>query len=244
MIIGISIYRDSSLKTLRNARKDAEAIATFLRSPEGGNIPSQRVHLLVDDKATRSEIIKELLGMAAETNRGDLIFIYFAGHGQVQGGKGQARFLMPYDAEQTNPAGTALEQSNLMEFLDDAEIAERQVLILDCCFAGGPLVRGSEEDVWNELAAPGRVVMTSTKGNETALDGDRRSTNSPFAEAVLSVMKGDLPADHDDDGQITIKELFDTVSPRVRRAAQDAGGKMTPRLYGNLANTIDILPAR
>ncbi len=244
LIVGISTYQSSDFQSLQNARRDAEALAEFLKSPEGGNIASLRIHLLLDDQATHAQIIDKLMQMAREANEGDLIILYFAGHARVQGGGEQsARFLMPFDAVAGNPWGTAIDRSFLVNMLDHA-VPHRQLLLLDCCYAGGPTVRGEVENVWGSLSARARVVLTSTKGDETAWDGDRRSKTGPFATQVIRALSGALPADKDDDGRLTVQELFDAIGPQVRLEAKNAGHEMTPQLFGDWADKIEIARAR
>ena len=243
LIVGISTYQRTEFKQLNNARRDAEALANFLRSPEGGNIASSRVHVLLDEQATRPAIIGDLMRMTTEANQGDLIIIYFAGHARVQGGEGSARFLMPFDADGSNPHGTAIDEKSLVEKLNLAQ-SHRQMLMLDCCFAGGATVRGEIADVWGSLTATARVVLTSTKGNETSWDGDRRSPTGPFMTEVLKAFSGELQADENEDGRLTADELYRAIGPPIKSAADDAGLKMTPQLYGDWAGKIEIVRLR
>lgn len=243
LIIGISTYQSTDLAPLANARRDAEALADFLRSPAGGNIAASRVHLLLDDEATRAEIIGELIKMASEADQGDLILLYFAGHARVQGGDDSARFLMPFDAKPNNPKGSAIDEKDLVAELDQAE-PHRQLLMLDCCFAGGATVRGEVENVWGRMQSPARVILTSTKGNETAWDGDRNARNGPFMSQVLRALSGELPADTNEDRRVTVAELYNVIAPQIRGAATAAGLKMTPQLYGDWADKLEILKLR
>jgi hypothetical protein len=240
LIVGISTYRDSDFQSLRNAQKDAKALAEFLQSPGGGGLSSSRVHVLVNEQATRSEIIAKLMRMAREANEGDLIILYFAGHARVEGGEKSARYLMPFDADPRNPWGTAIEDKELNARLGQAN-PKRQLLMLDCCYAGGPVVRGEVEDVWGGMQSPARVILTSTKGNETALDGDPRADKGPFMTQILRALSGELPADKNEDGRLTAQELYDAIGPQVRAEAAKAGHKMSPQLYGEWADKLELL---
>src|SRR6185503_5195657 len=60
VVVGISSYRDDNIPGLNFADKDAIAFADFLKTPNAGAVPDQNIALLTNEKATRSNIIKEL----------------------------------------------------------------------------------------------------------------------------------------------------------------------------------------
>ena len=244
LIVGISKYQDGSFAALERARRDAEDLANFLKSPEGGDIPSSRVHILYDQEATRANIINELIKMSRQAEADDLIILYMACHGRTTG---QSHYIVPYDGLFNAPEGSLIDKSELARFLDKAD-AERQLVFLDCCFASGKdfVLRSGEVDdeAFKPLARKGRVVITSTKGSETALDSvGPNDRNSPFAAHLLKALSGESPeVDADGNGRITARELHSWLRPLVAAAARSRGQDMTPQIYGKLADEIEVLP--
>ncbi len=240
LVVGISTYQDSNFELLDRARTDAEAFSEYLRSESGGNIASDRIHLLVDGKATRRNVLSSLFDLQQDAREGDLIIIYFAGHGRAPGGEESSRYLVPYDGEFINCKSTCIDKRDLERGLDEAE-ARRQILLLDCCFAGGNFAArgGIEDDALKSLGRSDpkkkikRYVITSTKSSQRALDAHRvDAKNSPFATALLDALRGDAPeADENEDSFLTARELYDFVRNKVPRLAREAGMDMTPQIY-------------
>ena len=79
LVIGINDY--VSLPKLTGAVNDARAVEEFLKSQM--NVPSGRIRLLLDEGASRREILDAFsqLSKDGEINRDDPILIYYAGHG-------------------------------------------------------------------------------------------------------------------------------------------------------------------
>lgn len=243
LIVGISNYKSNAYADLNNAARDAAAIKQFLSSAGGGNLSNDHIKLLTDAEATRANIIKTLTLMGAEANPGDLIMVYYAGHARADGGDSGQRYLIPWDGEPDNPKGSCLDRNNFAKLLDEAQ-QRRQLLFMDCCFAGGPAVRANVKDTWANVpigrsAPPGmgtslaasRVVITSTAGDETALDSTNGAKNSPFATALIEILRDRKTYDIDQDQTLSASEVYAALAPKVRGAAARAGGTMSPQFY-------------
>lgn len=243
VLVGISQYRDNNFSRLPNARGDATAIAQFLRSPEGGNIAADRVQVLTDKQATRANIIQALVRAGRESQPGDLILVYLGCHAVAPAGQESERFFVPFDGRMDQPEATGIPKSEIERELDEAE-AHRQLMLLDCCFAG-PVTRGRvEDDAFANLEGRHRVIVTSTKGSERALDGLRAGDHSPFATSVLRALRGQIPGvDGDEDGRLSAKEVYEAVRLEVIRSAEQLGSRMTPQLFGDaqFASELEIV---
>jgi hypothetical protein len=242
LIVGISEYQDGNFSNLPRAAEDARALAEFLESDEGGRISSNRIHLLVNDDATRGEILKALSKIGKDqSEQGDMIIMYFAGHGRATSKGDARRYLMAYDSEYSAPEVTGIEKGDVERFLAYAR-ARRQMVFLDCCFAGvgeDEVLRSGafiEDDPFRSIESVEddyRTVITSTEGGEVALDSMAGSPNSPFATFLLRALRGDAPeADADRDGRLSAKELHTYLSIEVTQAARERGFDMHPQLFG------------
>lgn len=239
LIVGIAKYDDGNFDEIPNAARDAEALAEYFRSPEGGNLTSDRVILLLDEQATRANILNRLQEMLLRARDDEMVIFYFAGHGQAPSAdRDSERYLVAYDSRKSNPF-TSIDRDLVDELLDDTD-ATNQVLLLDCCFSGEDALRGAaiEEDPFSRFSqAPDsrhrRAVMTSTSGTETARDWMEGSSNSPFAHYLLRALRGEDRelVDRNADGTISIRELHGYVRSSVRAAATEH--RQTPQLYGD-----------
>ncbi len=128
--------------------------------------------------------------------------------------------------------------------------AQRVVLLLDCCYGGaferGVIARsGGGVDVGDQFRqrqlgeGRGRVVITASTAMEYAFEGARLAdsatpTPSVFTGALVEgIRSGD--ADRNQDGHVSLSELYDFVYDRVReRSPQQTPSKWEFGLRGDL----------
>ncbi|KAI0318754.1 caspase domain-containing protein [Amylostereum chailletii] len=81
LTIGIDKYAHHDVQKLRGAKLDADKITNYLRGQL--LVPKDQITELRDTDATRSAILKAFTALQKDTriNKGDAIFIYYAGHG-------------------------------------------------------------------------------------------------------------------------------------------------------------------
>lgn len=133
VVIGISNYTHA--EPLLFAASDAQALAEFVRSPRGGGIPEDRVISLIEDQASRYNILVELEALQGQIQPGDSVYIYIAGHGHLtERGLG---YFIPSDGNLRVPAATAVSFSVIKELVEiGLAHAHRRVLVTDLCNAG------------------------------------------------------------------------------------------------------------
>src|SRR5882724_3077211 len=112
LVVGISNYKNLPAKAqLDFPERDAQSVYSILISPEGGNFRAENVHRLIGAKATLAGIRLELESwLPSVAKEDDRVFVYFAGHGFVQGGRA---YLAPYDLDPNNIAGTGYPMDTL-----------------------------------------------------------------------------------------------------------------------------------
>lgn len=80
LIIGINKYSNPEIPPLKGAVTDAMSMETYLR--QSSPVTPARIVTLLDENATRDNIVREMLSLANEpVRKNDTILIYFAGHG-------------------------------------------------------------------------------------------------------------------------------------------------------------------
>jgi WD40 repeat protein len=184
------------------------------------------VRLCTDGEASLAGLRALLAELAADSQDGDQLLFYFAGHGiSMENDRDELRgFFVPADANPSD-SQTLLPMTEVRDLLV-ALPCRHELLILDCCFAGALKLAGRRASVdsppmfrerFQRYADnPARQVLASAAYDEEALDlvvghavGRRDAGaggHSPFAEALVSGLRGD--ADADGDGLITAEELL------------------------------------
>jgi tetratricopeptide (TPR) repeat protein len=217
LIIGNSQYDDKGLARLAAPDVDVRALAEVLSSPGIGAF-DEVVPLLNEGLATVRRAIAQFFDAK---HRDDLLVLYFSGHG-VRDEQGHL-YLAVKDTERSILAGTAIEASYVTTRMDRSA-SKRLVLVLDCCHSGAfghgsKSAQGATVGTASafEGTGRGRVVLTATDSTQYAWEGDQvigEVENSLFTHYLIEGLRSGA-ADRDEDGQITIDELYDYVYDHV-----------------------------
>lgn len=137
LLIGVSdqLNADQAAK-LPETANDVTKLAQILLDPKKGGYQKDKVKVLLGQKATKINIIMELIWLQEnlEKNPNATAIVYFSGHGYLKKST-QKYYLIPYDFNKALPNETALEGSYFSEKLN-ALNAQRLLLLMDCCHAG------------------------------------------------------------------------------------------------------------
>jgi len=245
VVIGISSYRNVPPEgQLRFAHRDAEDLAAFLRTPRGGGFPSNHIKVLLNQDATLSAIrtaIGTWLVRSAEPD--DVIYIFFAGHGIVEGDNDG--YLLAHDSDPQNLYATALQIAELDRIVTQRLHARIVVLMADACHAGqlGWASRGLGEralisNYLDEVGKSGSGVyrLLASRANERSFEDVRwGGGHGAFTHFLLEGLKG--KGDRDKDGFVRVGELVDflaEVVPEETRALQH------PRLAGSVDTRLPL----
>ena len=241
--IGIDTYQNPSVwKVLDNAVNDVERMRETLteefefESPDGW--------VLTDEAATQLAIRQLIDDLRNNLQPDDNLVFFYAGHGtnvaDVVGGEevGRTGYIVPVEAKL--PAAEApsqyIEIEVLLEML--ARLPARHVLvILDSCYSGMALeggfkMRGDDEPATQQardlISRRSRRVLTSAQADQQAADGGEDfPDNSLFTawliEGLTRASEGAPEApnpDTDEDGMVTVTELYTFVRGRVGSASE------------------------
>jgi hypothetical protein len=217
LIIANSQYEDAQLSKLAAPDVDARALAEIFETPEIGGFDDV-LPVLNEGLAGVRKAIARFFDLR---HRDDLLVMYFSGHG-VRDEQGHL-YLAVRDTERAVLAGTAIEASYVTARMDRSA-SKRLVLVLDCCHSGAfgygsKAAQGASVGTATafEGTGRGRVVLTATDATQYAWEGDQvigEVENSLFTHYLIEGMRTGA-ADRDEDGKITIDELYDYVYDRV-----------------------------
>lgn len=122
---------------LPNTVDDAAEMHAILTDEERCAYPPGQVQLLTGEKATRADVLAGLDKLAQSATANSTVIVYFSGHGyQVDTSFGTHHFLMPFGYDQSALGKTAISGEAFAKKLQ-AIPAQKLLLLLDCCHAGG-----------------------------------------------------------------------------------------------------------
>jgi hypothetical protein len=223
LIVASDKYEHDGLRRLQAPAADAEALGGVLGDPQIGDFAVQLVH---NEPAHLIQAqIEEFL---CESRPEDVLLVHFSCHG-LKSDSGELFFA----ARNTRPnrLGSTAVSADFVQRCMRASRSRTIVLLLDCCYGGafaqGVTVRAAG-DVNVLDAFPGgklgggrgRAVITASSAMEYAFEGDNLADDhspqpSVFTAALVKgLASGD--ADRDEDGWISLNELYDYIFDQVR----------------------------
>lgn len=220
VVVGVGRY--TAMPNLKYTDDDAYQMYAFLKSPEGGALTDEQVKILVDEDATRTNILQALQQTLLKADQNDVVLFYFSGHGL------EGSFLpVDYDGYRNR-----LNHEEIKKILDKSQ-AKHKIVFADACHSGSLLalkapVQNSLKRFYDafESTNGGTALLMSSKSEEYSLeDGGLRS--GIFSHYLIKGLKGD--ADKNRDGIVNVQELYEFVYSKV---VQYTTGAQTPTLSG------------
>lgn len=224
LVIGIGAGYCPSLQLPSLVRKDAEAVAQLLCDPMLCGYPPLQVRQLLDEQATKSNIVDALRELAETAKPDDTVVIFYSGHGgRKPDAPEYAGYLYPADYVPGDPDGTGLLAQELTELLN-AIPAARVVLLMDACHAEAAahvkaegeskgMLPGFRDAALEKLSSgAGRVVIASCRETEVSMTSSWRG-HSLFTHFLLEGLRGQ--AHGTDDGTVRVLDLFTYLSEQV-----------------------------
>jgi hypothetical protein len=223
LIVANDEYDHEGLRRLLSPAADAEALARVLGDGQIGAFEVQTVR-----NQPAHVIQTQIEDLLADSQPDDVLLLHFSCHG-LKSESGELFFA----ARNTRPnrlSSTAI-SADFVQRCMGASRSRSIVLLLDCCYGGafgkGVTVRSSGDvNVLDSFpggragGGRGRAVITASSSIEYAFEGDLLADDhiqrpSVFTTALVEGLEtGD--ADRDEDGWVSLNELYDYVFDRVR----------------------------
>lgn len=218
LIVATSEYKDSRLTALEGPGHDAEALRTVLENAEIGGFDVQLALNSSVDLLRRT-----LESFFANRGRDDLLLVHFSGHG-LKDDDGQL-YLAAADTEIDRLLSTGVDAAWVNRLMSKCR-SERIALFLDCCFAGAftsGMARRAGVDtagVKEQFNGSGLFVIAASDAMQYSFEGGRQVGDvpepSPFTKALVDGLQSG-EADRDEDGHVSINELFDFLEDQSAR---------------------------
>lgn len=222
LIIANDLYENEGLRHLLSPAADAEALGRVLGDAEVGGFEVRVVHN--EPSHVMGAHVEDLF---SEAKPDDVLLVHFSGHG-LKSESGELYFA----ARNTRPnrLGSTALSADFVQRCMRASRSRSIVLLLDCCYGGafgqGVAVRAAGDvNVLDSFpggrgGGRGRAVISASSSMEYAFEGDRLADEqgrspSVFTTALVEGLStGD--ADRDEDGWVSLNELYEYVFDRVR----------------------------
>ncbi|MCB0546678.1 MAG: tetratricopeptide repeat protein [Phaeodactylibacter sp.] len=228
VIIGISDYEDERIPSLKFAHRDAMAMAEFLQSAAGGNIPSDNIRMLLNGQATRGEIAMALYWLVEQSKAGDRAIIYFSGHGDLENKIMMDQgYLLAYDAKAVNYMGSGTYPVEMLQKVIQTlsvRLDVEVILITDACRAGK--LAGSETGgvvATNEglaRAFNNEIRILSCEPNQFSLEGEQwGGGRGLFSYFLIDGLKGLADERSNKNLKVELRELESFLKDEVSKRA-------------------------
>jgi tetratricopeptide (TPR) repeat protein len=239
LAVGISDYKE--LPKLQYADADAAAFALYLKK---SLVDTSAITLITNKDANKVNVISALVGIKKKAAKGDKVYIYFAGHGDIETEISNGGILLLYDSPKESyylNANGFLHQDDLKNIIEQISNNGAQVfLITDACHSGS-LSGGMEgagksllalKDAWNNESK-----IFSCQASELSLEGKQWGNGRGlFSYHLVEGLTGLADEEGDADGKVSLFEIQTYLQKNVRKQA--APGKQTPFVVGNLDNNL------
>lgn len=221
VVVGVASY--DHMPVLRYTDDDAYRFYAFLKSMEGGALPDEQVRILIDEEASRDNILGNLKEIFDKAGPNDLVIFYFSGHG-LNGS------FLPIDFDGYN---NKINHEEVAELFNKCR-AKYKLCLADACHSGSIFAMRSGEtepvllQYYKSLskAVAGTALIMSSKAEETSLEsaGLRQGVFSHF---LIRGLKGE--GDKNQDKVVSVQELYDFIYDNVRAYT---GNRQSPVIKG------------
>ncbi len=235
VVIGIGKFGDSRVPELKYAAKDAKDFYNYLTDGAGGKFEKDHVKLLINDEATKVNIM-DMLGdsfLPHAANPEDLVVIYLSTHGSPAGADIRGvNYIVSYDTRVQRLFATGLEMKQLLRMIKERVHTNRIVLVLDTCYsgAGGEDHKGltrSNIDSNGVAQGIGSVVICSSSPDQRSWESDELK-NSYFTRYLIDSLKGGPGS--------TLDQAFSSMKQKVQQnVLKDKGEIQTPVMCGTFS---------
>lgn len=228
LLVGVSRYE--KFESLKYTDDDAYRVYAFLKSPEGGAIPDDQINILIDESATKENIMQALDDLVARADENDAVFCFFSGHG-INGS------FLPIDSDGYRDR---LGYEEVKDKLKACK-AKQKLYVADACHSGSLLASRTAltqsidmlYDKLNETTG-GTAFLLSSKKEEYSLES-QGLRQGIFSHFLIEGLRGN--ADKDGDKIVTVSELYNFVYHHVRDYTKMA---QTPILAGRFDDKMPV----
>jgi tetratricopeptide (TPR) repeat protein len=234
VVIGISEFADTSTPKLKYSAKDAQDFYNFLVDPQRGRFSKDHVKLLVNQDATKINILEALGGEFLPYAAGpdDLVIIYLSTHGSpadsdIRG----VNYVVAHDTLIKHLFATGINLQQLLQTIKERVHTKRILLCLDTCYSGAGGAAGGKGLVRTNVDGAdvaqgiGSLVIASSQPDQRSWESDDLK-NSYFTKYLIQSLSKS-------NGMVDVYQAFEAMKEQVQSdVLHDKGQLQTPTLSG------------
>lgn len=235
LAVGLNEYKNTRYN-LNYGRADAEAFAEAVAQRGQGIFKEIHKREIFDSDATRANIQAAFTELSKQARPQDAFVFYYAGHGVMSEGDDNNPadfYLVPYEVvriygDDGSLTTNGIAARTLRDLIKNVR-AQKQLIVLDACQAGGAVetiaMRGaSEEKAILQLARSAGVTVLASAGQDQVATEFSKLGHGVFTYALLKGLNGDADGSPRD-GKVTVKELEAYISDQVPELTKLYRGK-------------------
>jgi hypothetical protein len=236
IIIGIEKYQNLNNIDAPYANRDAKAFKAYANIALG--IPNNNLKVLIDEDATRGELLKSLKIWLPQITRGKEkdIYIFFAGHG-LASDNGEDLHILPHNGDPILLEDTALSRVEMFDLIN--KVSPKSVtMFFDTCYSGQTrseqmLVAGLRpvRIVANEQDTPNNFTIFTASNYDQTSGSINEAEHGIFSYYLMKGLEG--KADENSDKKITNGELISYLKNNVTQEAFSQNRSQEPMLSGD-----------
>ena len=229
VVVGISAYQH--LPRLQFADRDARVFADYLL--QTAHVPRAHLEVLIDKQATLVNFSDALTQVRKQVHRGDRVYLYFAGHGDIEtrtdSTDNAMLMLVGAASKDYNATFDKIYLYDLKNWLDQLVKAGAKVIfVADACRSGAFVLAGgtlgqSRTLVGLEEGWAGQMKLLACEPGELAIEGPEfGGGRGLFSYYLVDGLMGlaDGAGENERDGTITKAELEAYLKAKVSKAAR------------------------
>jgi WD40 repeat protein len=194
-----------------------------------------------ENAPTKANIQKALKEIGEQAKASDILYIFFAGHGDIPEGTGdkEIRFILQ-NADKRNIKSSSFGVDELSEWCHPGRIkAQKRVFVFDACHSGQIInqtmaFNGRGDDDATRIRQldklkdkNGMMILAASADNESAYE-DETLNQGVLTYHLLQVMK-----EQQKDTSLVIREWFDETIDLVKEYSRANGNKQEPNSFGD-----------
>ncbi|MEQ9303766.1 MAG: caspase family protein, partial [Marinoscillum sp.] len=169
LLVGIADYQSDAIKDLSFTVSDVNNMERFYTNANGGGVPSTNIIKLLDNQATKSNILKSLKSLCTRADNNDMVIFYYSGHGDVLGRESpKPLHLIPHDYS-PEIAHSSINHQEIEALFAQCK-ADKKIWMMDAFHSGGslPQLKGRIKAHISSLEDKDVAILTSSDIGETS----------------------------------------------------------------------------
>jgi protein O-mannosyl-transferase len=239
VIAGVSAYQNKEIDPLQFAHADAKAFYDYLISPAGGAVPEGQIQLLLNEQATTARFDAALNWLIEKAAEGDQVYIYFAGHGDVENKTiSQHGFLLTWDSPARSYVLGAYPLFYLQSVISTLSLQNkaRVIMVADACRSGklaGTAIQGPQITAASmQTPYANEIKILACGANEFSVEGPQwGGGRGAFSYHLIDGLLG--LADRDGNYEVSLREIKRYLDDRV---PDETDLKQNPIIIGDDPN--------